>query len=115
MKNKSLDINFIKVESYIRDKRPPVEIRSKLDFGFSFTKNAFVLFEVRPIYLSSDPNDYQKLPYAKFKYVKTQMVWKLYWMRASGKWQSYEPLPECSNVDTILKCIEEDAFGCFYG
>lgn len=115
MKEKTININYFKVESYIESKRPPIEIRSKLDLGFSFEKNTFELFEVRPIWNSPDENDYQKLPFAKFRYVKTQNVWKLYWKRASGKWESYEPLSEASNVDLILNCIEEDAFGCFYG
>ena len=115
MEEKTLDINYSKVESYIQGKRPPIEIRSKLDLGFNYSKNTFELFEVRPVWNSPDPNDYQKLSFAKFRYIKTQKVWKLYWLRASGKWQSYDPLPEASNIDSILACIEAESHGCFYG
>jgi len=115
MKERTLDINYSKVESYVQDKRPPIEMRSKLDLGFSFSRNTFELFEVRPVWSSPDPNDYQKSSFAKFRYVKTQKVWKLYWQRASGKWQSYDPLPQSSNIDSILECIEADIYGCFYG
>lgn len=115
MKEKPLDINYAKVEAYIRRKRPPVEIRSQLDLGFSYENNTFELYEVRPVWNSPDKNEFQKLSFAKFKYVKTQKIWKLYWQRGSGKWQSYEPLAEVSNIDLILACIDEDTFGCFYG
>ncbi len=115
MKERPLDINYRKVQSYIEDKRPPIEMRSKLDLGFSFSRNTFELFVVRPIYNSPDPNDYQKSSFAKIRYIKTQITWKLYWQRASGKWQSYDPLPESSNIDLILECIEADEYGCFYG
>ena len=115
MKEKHLDINYVKVESYIMAKRPPIEIRSKLDIGFSYDNNTFEIFEIRPVYSSPDPNDYMKSSFAKFRYIKTQKVWKLYWKRASGKWVSYEPFPESSNLDDIINCIEGDAYGCFYG
>ena len=115
MKEKVLDINYAKVESYIESKRPPLEIRKELDLGFKYEKNTFEIFEVRPVWNSSDPNDYQKSSFAKFRYIKTMKIWKLYWMRASGKWESYEPFPESSSVDKIIDCIETDANGCFYG
>lgn len=78
MKDKHLDINYAKVESCVRDKRPPTEIRHKLDIGFSYDKNTFEIFEVRPVYSSPDPNDYMKSSFAKFRYIKTQKIWKLY-------------------------------------
>ena len=113
MKNKVIDINYAKVESYINEKRPPKDMRNRLDLGFKFEKNTYEIFEIWPVW--SSPNDYQKLSFAKFRYIKSKKIWKLYWMRASGKWQSYEPHPESSNIESILHCIEEDAYGCFYG
>ncbi len=115
IKERMLDINYSKVESYIQDKRPPMEMRSKLDFGFSFARNTFELFTIRPVWGNPDQNDYQKLSFAKIRYFKTEQVWKLYWQRASGKWQSYEPFPESSYIDSILECIDADTYGCFYG
>lgn len=34
-------------------------------------------------------------------------------MRASGKWELYEPLPKSTHLDKILKATEEDKYGCF--
>lgn len=112
---KELSLDYAKVDSYVASKRPSIEIRSKLDFGFKFEKNTFEIFTVRPVWSSPDPNDYQKSSFAKFRYFKSREVWKLYWMRASGKWEIYEAFPESKSVDKIIECIEEDAYGCFYG
>jgi hypothetical protein len=115
MKEKIININYVKVESYVKSKRPPLEVRDKLDFGFKFEKNTFEIFQIRPVWNSLDSNDYQKIGFAKFRYIKSKKIWKLYWMRASGKWESYEPFPESSTLDKIIECIESDAYGCFYG
>ena len=115
MEEKKIDINYAKVQAYVNARRPPKEIRHKLDFGFKFEKNTFEIFEIRPVWNSPDQNDYLKLSFAKFRYVKSKNLWKLYWMRASGKWELYDPFPESKNLDKIIECIEEDAYGCFYG
>lgn len=115
MRMKVVDLNYAKVEAYVKSKRPPADIRHKLDFGFSYEKNTFEIFEIRPVWRSPDPNDYRKSSFVKFRYIKSRKIWKLYWMRASGKWELYEPFPESINVDQILDCIETDAYGCFYG
>jgi hypothetical protein len=36
-------------------------------------------------------------------------------MRASGKWELYEPFPESTYLDKIIEVIKEDKHGCFLG
>jgi hypothetical protein len=36
-------------------------------------------------------------------------------MRASGKWELYEPFPKSTHLDKILEVIKEDKYGCFFG
>ncbi|HET8885791.1 MAG TPA: DUF3024 domain-containing protein [Salinimicrobium sp.] len=36
-------------------------------------------------------------------------------MRASGKWELYQPFPKSSYLDEILLMIKEDKHGCFFG
>jgi len=113
MKENIININETKIKLYIKKNRPQVEIRDKLDIGYSYDKNVIELFDVRPNW--SNPNEFQNLSFAKIKYFKSVKLWKLYWMRASGKWQSYEPFPESTNLDEILVIIDEDSYGCFKG
>lgn len=113
MKEKILDINYAKVESYLESKRLPKALREKLDFGFKYEKNTFEIFEIRPVW--NNPNDYRKSSFAKFRYIKTKKIWELCWMRASGKWESYKPFTESYCADKIIECIDTDTYGCCYG
>ena len=113
MNNKVVDINKKLVERYIEQNRPPIEIRDQLDIGYMHERNSFEICKIRPIW--DRENEFQQLSFAKFKYIKTQKIWKLYWMRASGKWQSYEPFPNSTNLQEILDCVDADAYGCFRG
>jgi hypothetical protein len=36
-------------------------------------------------------------------------------MRASGKWELYEPFSEATHLEEIIEIIKEDKNGCFYG
>lgn len=108
-----VNLNERTVQEYINKIRPPVEIRDKLDIGYRYDKGVIEIFEIRPLW--TNPNKTTESSVAKIKYVKTQKKWKLYWMKASGKWQSYEPFPESSNLMKLLSIVDKDIYGCFYG
>lgn len=112
---KVINLNYSKVKAYISRRRPPQELRSQIDLGFKHSSEVYELFEIRPSFDSSDICKYVKNSFAKFKFVKSQKIWKLYWKRASGKWESYGPMPKAITIDEILQCIEDDIYGCFYG
>ena len=113
MTDRILNINERRIQTFVKKNRPPIEFRDKLDLGYSFKNNVIELFEIRPIWTKT--NELQNLSFAKIKYIKSQKIWKLYWMRASGKWQSYEPFPEANNLEKLLSIIDEDSYGCFKG
>ena len=113
MTEKIININERTIQTFVKKNRPPIEIRDKLDLGYSFKNNVVEIFETRPIWNKTD--EFQNFSFAKIKYVKSQKRWKLYWMRASGKWQSYEPFPDSNNLEILLSIIDEDSYGCFKG
>jgi|GEM_PF-280048 len=113
MNTSLININERIVQDFIEQIRPPIEIRDELDLGYSYQNNVIEIFEIRPRW--DNPNEIDNLSLAKIKYVKTQKIWKLYWMRGSGKWQSYEPFPESSHLEEILSVIDDDEYGCFKG
>ncbi len=90
-----------------------LEIRKKLDMGFTWEKNKAVLFEIRPLW--NDESQIVHGEFAKISYVKSSNTWKLYWMRASGKWELYEPHPTGSSIHELLDVVKEDAYSCFFG
>lgn len=108
-----IDFAEIQIKEYVESKRPPIEIRQELDIGYSYEKKTVIVYEIRPQW--DDKTIIHQYPLAKVKYVKSQNVWKIYWMRASGKWESYTPNPEVSTIAEFLKILEEDSQSCFWG
>ena len=110
MNNKVEDI----VKKYVESIRPKdAEVRKELDFDFSYDGKIVIMYEVRPVW--NDPSKIQHLPYVKIRYYKSRQEWNLYWMRASGKWELYRPFPSSKDLQKIIRTIDEDAYGCFYG
>ena len=108
-------INFLErqIEKYVQEMRPPEEIREKLDIGYSFENQSLEIFEIRPRWDNKDIIFHS--PFAKAKYIKSRNIWKIYWMRANGNWDSYSPQPEVNSISTFFKIVEEDKHYCFKG
>lgn len=116
MKDKDVQILLweTEIQEFIDKLRPKDEkIRAKLDFGFSFEKYDLILFETRPDF--RDPDKHLQHPFAKAKYVLSKKIWKIYWKRASGKWELYSPNPQVAQLNQVLSTISEDKHYCFFG
>ena len=100
-------------EVFLADKRPPVHIRQELDIGYRVAYQSVEVFEVRPNW--QDKSDTIEYPAAKATFVKTQKVWKIYWMRRDMKWHSYEPDAKVKTIEDFFKVISADQYGCFWG
>ena len=102
-----------RIKQFMENRRPPVEIRDQLDLGYSFINNVLIIFEIRSRW--NNPTEKHDSPVAKARYITSRNIWKLYWMRASGKWEPYEPKPEVQTIGRLLKIIDEGTFHCFWG
>ena len=115
-------VDIIEVmENYIERERPPVEIRDQLDLAYRIDDQSVILYDIRPLFLMPgeeplDPEDtILNIEYAKATWLKTTKKWKLFWMRSSGKWEGYQPVPEVTELRDFLKIVDEDQRGCFKG
>ena len=108
-------INLVEeqIKLYVESIRPPVEIRKSVDIAYSYEKSVLELFETRPAWDNEDEITHSS--FAKAKFVKSRSVWKIYWMRASGKWHAYTPTPEVKSIIYFFKILERDEHGCFFG
>jgi len=98
---------------FMAKRRPPANIRKELDFGFRINNQSIEFFEIRPNWL--DKSVIEEFRFAKTTYVKTQKIWKLYWIRQDLKWHRYEPLLEAKTLEESLHEIVNDPFACFFG
>ena len=101
------------MENYISKNRPPKEIRQELDLNYRTDKQSIVLFEIRPHW--DDKTKFREHDFAKATFDKKNNVWKIYWLRASLKWISYEPKPTVKKLSDFLKQVDKDEYGCFRG
>ncbi|MDP2024962.1 DUF3024 domain-containing protein [Sulfuriferula sp.] len=102
-----------RVDAFIETRRPPPAIRDQLDLGFRLQGQSVELFEIRPVW--DNPDQKQEFHFAKATYVKTQNIWKVYWMRADLKWHSYPATPTVKTLDAFLAVVAEDKHACFFG
>lgn len=94
-------------------RRPPEEIRDKLDLGYSIKGQDIFLEEIRPVFLK--PGKIGRFPFAKVKFEKTSDLWKIYWMRGNLKWYAYDPKPVVGKLELALEEIMKDPHHCFFG
>ncbi len=101
------------VDAYIQKHRPAPHIRPELDIGFRVVDQSVEIFEIRPRW--KEPTVTMETPLAKATYVRSQDVWKIFWMRADLKWHGYGPQPTVSSIEKFLAVVEKDQHGCFWG
>lgn len=112
-KDNTIHIIEIQIKKLVESIRPPVELRDELDIGYDFQQNTLELFEIRPKWDNKDEIIHS--PIAKSRFIKVHGIWKVYWMRANGRWESYQPHPEVKSIDGFFALIQEDKYGCFFG
>lgn len=98
---------------FLARRRPPAEIRDKLDLAWRIEGQSVVIFNIRPLWRG----DSEKIedPVAKASYVRSVNRWRVYWQRADLKWRSYEPHPQAVFFEEFLAVVDEDEHCCFWG
>ena len=98
---------------FIERRRPPLHMRHEVDLGFRTTGQSVEIFEIRSVW--QRPQAKMEQAVAKATFVRSQAVWKVYWLRADLKWHSYKPAAEVRSLTEFLSVVEEDTHGCFWG
>ena len=101
------------MNGYVAEHHPPEHIRPQLDLGWRHEKQSVYLFEMRP--RRNDKSVILHSDFAKASWVESRKQWNIYWRRANGNWQRYEPLEWTVNLQRFLVEIEKDPYGCFRG
>lgn len=114
MTKETIDINEITIKKFVESIRPEdPEIRKQIDIGYTFDGSVAILSEIRPRW--NDSSKIESYGFAKIRFYKSRKEWTLFWMRANGNWELYEPFPKSTHLDEIIAVIGEDANGCFFG
>lgn len=98
---------------FLARRRPPAHVRSELDIGYRVSGQSVEILEIRPQW--NDRSIVHRYPIAKATYVRALNQWKIFWRRATLKWQGYEPTPTVASIDEYLRVVDADQYGCFFG
>lgn len=101
------------IQAFLARKRPPADIRHLVDLNCSIKGQSILITEVRPHPVHPEEKIYPAV--AKATYLKSRRIWKIYWQRASLKWESYPPCPVVGDLDLFFTEVEKDRAGCFFG
>ena len=101
------------IRQFVEELRPPADIRAELDIGYTYENQTLEIGELRPRW--DKPQLKTITPVAKATFIKSRDIWKVYWKRASGKWDPYTPKPEVKHLDAFFKLLKEDKHHCFWG
>ncbi|GBD90187.1 hypothetical protein BMS3Abin04_00904 [bacterium BMS3Abin04] len=94
-------------------RRPPEEIRDKVDLAYRIEDQNVFIYEIRPKW--DDEKIIIEEPIAKATYVKAQKHWKIFWMRGNLQWTLYEPIPYVKLISDFFDVVSDDEMYCFFG
>jgi hypothetical protein len=99
--------------TYIARIRPPENIRPQLDIAYKIVGQSVFIIEIRPQF--NNPDKKIEIEVAKTTFIKASNHWKVFWLRSTLKWESYQPQPIVKSIEGFIEIVEKDEFGCFWG
>jgi len=95
------------------EKRIPPELRSDIRLSFKIRGNSVTLTEARPLFM--DPSEWVGIPFAQLRFNPKTSKWTLYCADRNSRWHEYlESEPE-EKIETLLRHVDEDVTGIFWG
>jgi hypothetical protein len=85
-----------------------------LRFACDIEGHAVSIIEERPPWRGG-PGPWTRHGIARFRFFRSRGVWQPYWMRADLKWHLYEPVAPTRNLERLVKVVEQDQYGAFFG
>jgi hypothetical protein len=101
------------MENFMAVRRPGPEIRHQLDLAYKIVDQQVIIYELRPRF--DDETKIMEFDVAKATFVKSRNIWKVFWKRANGKWNGYDPALTVKTIYDFVKLVDQDEYGCFWG
>ena len=98
---------------FLYNRRPPIEIRDKVDLAYRIKDQSVFIYEIRPKW--DDEKIIVEEKIAKATYVRAQKHWKIFWMRGNLQWTLYEPIPYVKLISDFFDIVSDDEMYCFFG
>lgn len=100
------------LDEYCKD-AVPEHAQDQLRLGYLCEGMAITLFEIRPHFRR--PGKWISVNVARFRYNKTNKLWKLYWRDRNSKWHAYERIDPSGSFRDLFQEVLDDPTGIFWG
>jgi hypothetical protein len=94
-------------------RRSPPRLKDQLEFTYEIDGHRVSVYEVRPRW--DDPRERYRLGVARFRFIRARKQWQLYWMRRDMKWHRYDPEESPTDLESLVRLVDEDQYGAFFG
>jgi hypothetical protein len=101
-----------KLAAYCKAKAP-ANLRYKYRVSFKIRGNNVTLYEERPAF--GKPNTWVDIVVAQFRFNLKSKEWTLYCADRNSKWHPYYEAEPNKNFGELLKEVDEDPTGIFWG
>ena len=95
------------------DRKIPIHARDQVKLIYKIRGNSVTLIETRPYYMN--PSVWTQTPIAQFRYDEPSSQWFPYYPDRNSKWHPYSGVRPTAKLDAILKEIDRDPTGIFWG
>lgn len=101
-----------KLADYGRNKVPP-HLVDKIRIGYRFRGKSVTLFEARPQFF--DPSQWSEIVVVQFRYDPATALWTLYCADRNSRWHLYSEINPAKKFEKLLKEVDDDPTGIFWG
>lgn len=92
----------------------PARFADEFRFVYEIDGHGISVFEERPPW-DGRPGEWTRMGVARLRYFRSRDEWTLYWMRRDLKWHIYDPETRKRDLRTLVRVVEEDSYGAFFG
>lgn len=96
------------------EKKIPAAVRNEVRLSYKIRGNNVTLFEERAPW-HPDMEEWTTSNIAQVRYNSKKNEWSLYCRDRNSKWHPYALLPPTTDIDKVLKEIDEDPTAIFWG
>jgi hypothetical protein len=95
------------------ERRIPEHARSQVRIAFKLRGNTVTLSEERPLF--ADPSTWVSVTVAQFRFDPAGNKWTLYCADRNSRWHQYEGMEPHGDLDKLLREVDRDPTGIFWG
>jgi hypothetical protein len=94
-------------------RRSPAHVRQHVRTEYRVKGQDVLIVEVRIVW--DDPIRWVEHGIAKIRFNRKSKEWRLFWQRASLRWEIYQPRAADRNLGVLVDELDRDPHGRFFG